>query len=512
MSRHSERIVTISSIPYTLYRGTFVHTRTVGELEIWPNSLVGVNQDGVIDFFREENQYLLQKDVVEYFKAEAAKEKVTVRSYRKEHFRYIDHLRNPTQFFLPGFIDTHIHASQYPNVGIGLDCPLLEWLNKYTFSLENSFTDDNKESKMKLAREIYPKVIKKTLSHGTTCASYFTTTDLDTTKLFADLLLELGQRGYVGKVCMDHNSTYPAYEETYDDCIKNMHSIISHCKDMNPAGENLVTPIITPRFAPVCSRKLLRALGKLSEKEKLPIQTHISENKKEIELVKELFPECDSYADVYNDHSLLSKATILAHAVHLSPEECKLLKEKQCSISHCPTSNSFISSGEAPVKKYLYEDGINVSLGTDLSGGYDLSILGVMKHSILVSHHLSMKDSEEKNDVKISLADGIYMATQGGAKAVGLPDMLGTFDKGKKFDAQLIDLKAINSNTDVFDWQLPASGDEADVIQDKIFNLISKWVFSGDDRNCVKVWCNGRLVVDKAETERWQYVEREQMD
>lgn len=508
MTRHPQYIATTSLIPYTLYRGTFVQTRNVGELEICPNALVGVNPNGVIDFFREGHQYLQQNDVVDFFKAEASKEKIKITSYRKEHFRYIDHLKSPTQFFVPGFIDTHIHASQYPNVGIGLDCPLLDWLNKYTFSLENSFTDDNKEGKMKLAREIYTKVIQKTLSNGTTCASYFTTTDLETTKLFADLLLELGQRGYVGKVCMDHNTSYPAYQESYEDCLKNMKSIVLHCKAKNPAGENLVTPIITPRFAPVCSRKLLRALGELSTKEKLPIQTHISENEEEIELVKELFPECNSYADVYNDHSLLSQATILAHAVHLSPAERKLLKDKKCSISHCPNSNSFITSGEAPVKTYLYEDGINVSLGTDLSGGYDLSILGVMKHSIMVSHHLSMKQSERLAGVKISLADGLYMATQGGAIAVGLRDTLGTFEKGKKFDAQLIDLESVNSNVDVFEWQLPSSGDEASVIQDKIFNLLSKWVFSGDDRNCTKVWCNGRLVVDKHEDERWQYVER----
>ena len=73
----------------------------------------------------------------------------------------------------------------------------------------------------------------------------------------------------------------------------------------------------------------------------LPIQTHISENKQEIELVDKLFPDCENYASVYNKFNLLTNKTILAHAIHLTPKECQLIKLKNCSISHCPTSNTF---------------------------------------------------------------------------------------------------------------------------------------------------------------------------
>ncbi|EGV62063.1 Metallo-dependent hydrolase [Yamadazyma tenuis ATCC 10573] len=465
----------MESIPYSLYYGTFVDTPELGEIRIRTKCLIGVNQQGVIDFIHPDVE---QPSVLEVFK------------HNYVHFDSVQSYFN--QFFFPGFIDTHIHASQYPNVGIGLNIPLLDWLKIYTFSLENSFNKEN----FKVAKDIYTKVIKKTLTNGTTCASYFTTIDTDTSKLFGDLLLEFGQRGFVGKVCMNHNTDYPEYQETEAESLNSIKHLIEYFDGKNPEPETLVKPIITPRFAPVCTRSLLKKLGQVSTENNLPIQTHISENKGEIQLVKKLFPECQNYASVYDDHNLLSSSTILAHAIHLSDSECKLIKKKSCSISHCPTSNTFIASGEAPVKQYLYKHKINVSLGTDISGGFDPSILGIVRQSILVSHHLSMKTNN--NSDKLSLNDALYMSTQAGAIAVGMESEIGTFDIGKKFDSQLIDLGGMSSSIDLFDWQLPNKSDDQDELQSKILNLLNKWVFSGDDRNCLKVYVNGRLVLDKS--------------
>lgn len=509
---------------YTLIKATFVHTPTLEDgLQISPNTLVGFNYKGEIDYISFNNEQTDRHAIIETFKMERENSTPHIDYH---YFDFIDYSKDQHKFICPGFVDTHIHASQYPNIGIGLGAPLLDWLKEYTFALENQFMSGNKNH-LTLAKEVYSKVINKTLSCGTTCASYFTTIDTDTTNLFADLLMKFGQRGFVGKVCMDHNDEMPQYQESNEDTIASMNKIIAHCNSINPKDEVLVKPIITPRFAPVCSRKLLKSLGKIASTEKLPVQTHISENKDEIKLVSELFPECDNYASVYDDHDLLNSNTILAHAIHLTNDECHLIKEKNCSISHCPTSNTFISSGEAPIKKYLYQYKLNVSLGTDLSGGFEQSILGVLKYSILVSHHLSMKENklemnlgklpvgdvlymgnkEEKEMNKLSVSDAFYMATQGGAAAVGLADKIGSFAMGKKFDAQLIDLASVESNVDVFSWQLPDHKDDHDLQMKKITNLINKWIFSGDDRNCVKVWCNGNVVVDKAKKESWVLVD-----
>lgn len=501
----------MDTIHYTLYYGTFIHTPELNELEINFNTLVGVNSEGIIDFIEKEyhpNNHN-NKSPIEYFidcyyndddndNTQGRRRGRGRRDYR--HFEFIDYSHDLGKFFIPGFIDTHIHASQFPNCGIGLGIPLLKWLKEYTFPLEEKFTKEN----INLTIDIYSKIIEKTLNNGTTCASYFTTIDSFTSKIFSELLLIKGQRGFVGKVCMDHNEPYPNYEESLTDCIESMNEVINYIEDLNPKNEQLIIPIITPRFAPVCSRDLLKYLGNLSKSKKLPIQTHISENKDEIKLVNELFPDCDNYATVYDKHNLLNSNTILAHSIHLNKKERELIKFKNCSISHCPTSNTFISSGEAPIYNYLYHDKINVSLGTDVSGGFDCSILQIIKHSILVSHHLSMKKDQ---DQKISIKDGIYMATMGGAKAIGFQDILGSFEIGKKFDTQLIDLNFKNSNVDVFNWQLPNLDQDNNNKYDKMNDLLSKWIFTGDDRNCIKVWCNGRLIINKEKSnhrdDRW---------
>ena len=296
---------------------------------------------------------------------------------------------------------------------------------------------------------------------------------------------------------MDHNETYPSYEESFEECQDSMSSMVKYISSINPHNETLVRPIVTPRFAPVCSRKLLKWLGSFASEHNLPIQTHIGENKNEIKLVADLFPECDNYASVYSDHDLLTNTTILAHAVHLTKAERLLIKKHLCSVSHCPTSNSFLTSGEAPVKQYLHEDKINVSLGTDVSGGFDSSILTIIRQAILVSHHLAMKSNDE-TDVKLTIPEAIFMATKAGAKAVGLEHQIGTFEKGKRWDAQLIDLNSPNSIIDIFDWQIKKD-------RKSMSDLLGKWIFSGDDRNCIKVWCNGRLVVDKT-VDEWVFI------
>ncbi|CAG8831105.1 2417_t:CDS:2, partial [Gigaspora rosea] len=111
------------------------------------------------------------------------------------------------QFLLPGFVDTHTHASQYPNAGIGMDLPLLDWLKKYTFPLEQSY------SSLNFAEKIYPIVVNHLLSCGTTTAVYFATIHLEASEFLAKIVQLKGQRGFIGKVNMDRKD--PEISETY---------------------------------------------------------------------------------------------------------------------------------------------------------------------------------------------------------------------------------------------------------------------------------------------------------
>lgn len=462
-------------IPYTVYYGTFVHTPSLGCLEILVDTAVAVSGSGAICLVKPGVSRLDAQLLVKHLLSAS----------------FVDASANPTSFFVPGFIDTHIHASQYPNVGLGAGLPLLDWLSQYTFPLELTFSALN----LAHADAVYSAVISRTLRAGTTTALYFATIDVSSTKLCADRALALGQRAFVGLVCMDHNESYPLYCLTVDRGVQDTLDLVSHIAHANPAGERLSTAIVTPRFAVTCLRELLTALGSISKQHGLPVQTHVSENAAEIDVVRANFPECENYALVYDSCGLLGQRTVLAHAVHLTASERRLLRDRRCSISHCPHSNTFLQSGQAPVSQYLHTDGINVALGTDVSGGYDPSILHAAKECVTVSHHLAMHNND--SSAVVSWPEALYMATQGGATALGLDITVGLFHVGKKFDALLIDLDSAPSNLDVFPHQIPSPDQDDSARLAKIRDLVAKWFFCGDDRNCTRVWVNGRLVVEK---------------
>lgn len=378
--------------------------------------------------------------------------------------------------------DTHIHAPQYPNVGIFGNSTLLDWLETYTYPLEASFSDVVK------ARRVYSACISRTIRHGTTTAAYYATTHVQSTNILADLCLEKGQRAFVGRCCLDSDVNPDYYrDESPGKAIQDTRASNEHIRKIDP-DYALIKPIVTPRYAPSCTSQLMKRLGELSDQEDLPTQTHISENKSEIELVKELFPDSRHYAGVYDDHGLLTSRMILAHAVHLTAEERQLIKKREAKISHCPISNTAISSGLCPVRQLL-DDGITVGLGTDVSGGYSPSILAAARHASLVSRTIAM-DGDDK--AKLSVGEVLYLATRGGAKVVGLADAIGGFEVGMQWDAQLVQLDMVDQDgapshdgpVDIFGWETWEG-------------RVAKWVFGGDDRNTRRVWVKGKLVHKK---------------
>jgi guanine deaminase len=401
--------------------------------------------------------------------------------------------------------DTHIHAPQYPNCGIFGKSTLLDWLKTYTFPLESSM--GNVKSPMYAglqsvdplvrARAVYSRVISRTLAHGTTTASYFATLSVPATNLLADLTFQKGQRAYIGRVCMDLPETCPDYyrDESTEESLANARASIAHCRSIDPTGDR-VAPIITPRFAPSCQASTLSALGDLARDQDVRVQTHISENVDEVSLVAALFPDRTSYTDVYDHAGLLTSRTILAHAVHLSDAEIAIIATRKAKVSHCPASNSALGSGFCAVRKLL-DRGVDVGLGTDVSGGYHPSILDSVRHACLVSRHVGFVHGGDST-YNIGVAEGLHLATVGGARVVDMAGRLGAFEQGMLWDAQEIDLGPSlalehqaeladdgplggRGGVDVFGWE---SWDDR----------VAKWVWGGDDRNVRRVWVGGRLV------------------
>lgn len=340
------------------------------------------------------------------------------------------------------------------------------------------------------AKAVYDKVISRTLSHGTTTASYYATIHVPATQLLADLAYQKGQRAYIGRVCMDNPDMCPDFyrDDSADDSLAKSISIIEYCQKLDPSGE-LVAPIITPRFAPSCSSDSMRKHGDLAKERDIRIQTHLSENVNEIKLVAELFPGQESYTKVYDTHGLLTDRTILAHCVHLSDAEIELVKLRKSKVSHCPSSNSALGSGFCPVRKLL-ERRVDVGLGTDVSGGYSPSILDAVRQAYLVSRHVGFLN-QGNSKYNVGIAECLWLATVGGAKVVGMEGKLGEFKEGMYFDAQEIQLgKNVGSEgkpdgpVDIFGWEAPE-------------DRVAKWVWSGDDRNVKRVWVGGRLVHER---------------
>lgn len=341
-------------------------------------------------------------------------------------------------------------------------------------------------------------------------------------------------------------------DASLESAINNTRATIEHIKKIDHSFE-LVSPIITPRFAPSCSAGLLRSLGTLAAEKNLPIQTHIAENPSELALVAKLFPSHDSYAAVYDDHGLLKPRTILAHAIHLSVSEQELIRKRGSSVSHCPVSNSCISSGICPVRELL-DQSIEVGLGTDISGGWSPSILVAAREAAMVSRilaafgrdfrvgkqqrqndetkredrsegkftgpaaaHLELESGQKDRhgDVherkKLSMEECLYLATGGGAKCLGLGSKIGRFDVGMEWDAQMIKLEDFSTDvneddSDVSDAELKSTithstkEDKGPVElwgTEKWADKVAKWLYCGDDRNMKKVWVKGRLVHER---------------
>uniref|UniRef100_A0A8C2DFV7 Guanine deaminase n=1 Tax=Cyprinus carpio TaxID=7962 RepID=A0A8C2DFV7_CYPCA len=438
-----------------VFSGTFVHSTLRAAVEILQNCVLGVDDKGKIAFI-ENHQDVVSLSEIWGFET----------SDIKQLGQY--------EFLMPGMVDTHIHASQYSYTGTALDLPLLEWLNTYTFPVEAKYKD------LDFANNVYTKVVRRTLKNGTTTACYFATIHTDASLLLGELADSFGQRALVGKVCMDCNSAVPQYKESPSECKEETDRFI---KELLKKEYPNVKPVVTPRFALSCSSSLLSELGEIANNNKLHIQSHISENKEEVELVKTLFPDCKSYTDVYLKHNLLTDKTVMAHGCHLTDEELEIFRETGSAISHCPNSNISICSGMLNVRNILNHK-VKLGLGTDVAGGYSPSMLDAMRRTIDTSKALTIQDPQHKT---LSFEEVFRLATLGGSEALSLDDQIGNFVVGKEFDALRVNVCVPDGPIDLF----PGEGPK--VILEKFLNL-------GDDRNITEVYVAGRQVVPFPDT------------
>ncbi|KAM6182658.1 guanine deaminase [Erethizon dorsatum] len=437
-----------------VFRGTFVHSTSTSPMEVLRDHLLGVSDSGRIMFLEEASQ-----------QDKLAKEW----GFKSCEVRELSH----HEFFIPGLVDTHIHAPQYAFAGSNVDLPLLEWLKNYTFPTEHKFQN------IELAEEVYTRVVRRTLKNGTTTACYFGTIHTDASLLLAEITDKFGQRAFVGKVCMDVNNSVPEYKETTEESVRETKRFVS---EILGKKYSRVKPIVTPRFSLSCSETLMGELGSIAKAQELHIQSHISETPDEVEAVRNLYPSYKNYTDVYDKNNLLTDKTVMAHGCYLSAEELDVFCERGASISHCPNSNLSLSSGFLNVLEVLKHN-VKIGLGTDVAGGYSYSMLDAIRRAVMVSNVLLINKVNEKS---LTLKEVFRLATLGGSQALGLANEIGNFEVGKEFDALLINPKASDSPIDLFYGDFASDASDA---------IIQKFFYLGDDRNIEEVYVGGKQVV-----------------
>ena len=326
-----------------------------------------------------------------------------------------------SSLILPGLYDLHIHAPQYMFAGLFMDDELLQWLDRHTFPLEARFSDKD------FASDAYTAFVEDLKNSCTARASIFGTIHRESTIMLMSLLEESGLHGYVGKVSMDRNSPDILREDT-DEAISEEIRFLEESSSFRN-----VKPIITPRFIPSCTDRLLSYLGAIAKERNLPVQTHLDENPSEVEWVRELCPGSRSYADAYDSFGLMDGRSIMAHSVWVTEEEMDILSSHDAWVAHSPSSNMNLSSGIAPVRRFM-ERGIKTGLATDTAGGSSLSMFRMITDAIQASKLRWRLVDDALPPLRFS--EAFYLASKGGGSFFG---KAGSFEPGYAADILILE-------------------------------------------------------------------------
>jgi guanine deaminase len=218
------------------------------------------------------------------------------------------------------------------------------------------------------------------------------------------------------------------------------------CRKWHRAEDGRLEYAFSPRFAVACSEKLMRGAAELAARLGAYLQTHLAENREELEKVHHLYMGARDYTHVYEKCGLLTPHTVLGHCIHVNPREIAAIAAAQSSVAHCPSSNLFLGSGLMKLDQLL-KAGINIGLGSDVAGGPELNMWQVMRAAIEVQ---KARSAYEPNLRPLRPSEAFYLATHGGARTLGKSRIIGTLDSGKEADLIVVDLPALlpyqNSN------------------------------------------------------------------
>jgi guanine deaminase len=318
-------------------------------------------------------------------------------------------------FLLPGFIDTHVHFPQVRVLG-GLGYTLLDWLQHHTLPEEAKFANPD------YAGAVASGFVHALASHATTTALVFGSHFAPATEILFETAARSGLRIISGLAISDrllrpelHVGAETAYQAN-SQLIRRFH------------GKGRSFYAVTPRFALSTSESLLEVCQTLlAEHPGLRLQTHINENRQEVDQVGRLFPWAPDYLAVYERFQLVRPNAVLAHSVHSTESEIERIAASGAAVAHCPSSNAALGSGIFPMSRHL-KAGVGCALGTDVGGGTGFGMLKEALQAYLVQRLLN------GSGTMLAAEHLLYLATRAGAEAIGLEHEIGDFQPGKSAD------------------------------------------------------------------------------
>jgi guanine deaminase len=370
---------------------------------------------------------------------------------------------------LPGLVDLHSHLPQVPSAGMGAGLDLLTWLERYIFPLERAFD-------AAAAETLVPAVYRSMAAAGTTTVVAYGALWPDSLDAAFRAAQQHGIRAVLGKVMMDRI--------TYDDALPperildtSLRQSAELCERWHGRDDGRLQYAFTPRFAVSCTADLLRESASLAAHYRAYWQTHLSEDRGEIETVHRLFPEAIDYTDVYDRAGGLGPRAILAHAIHLSDREIQRLADTGARLAHCPVSNMFLASGVMPVARYR-DAAIVVGLGSDVAGSPEVSIVTQMRTGFYTQNALRVMRGGPAE--RLEPLDWLRLGTLDGARALGLEESIGSVEAGKEADLIVVDPAQT----------LPPGGEDSD---DPAV-LVSRLIFRERAGMVRGAWVRGRLL------------------
>ena len=335
-------------------------------------------------------------------------------------------------WLMPGMIDLHGHLPQFPMTGMNdYGREVMPWIVEVMSPTERKF--DGPRSRQRTF-----EYLSLFAASGTTTAVLYGSVDEEATDEAFAAASRHGFRLLLGQCLMDRFR--------YDDAIPDaqvtetrLRQSEALCRKWNGHDEGRLHYVFTPRFAPSCSREMMRESAALAKKYNTYWQTHLSETPGELIVIRETFPECRNYLDVYDQAGGLGPKSIFAHCVFLSPDEIARMRETGCIVSHCP-SNVLNTAGVMDLGRYL-DQGLRVGLGSDVGGCYDVSLFNAIALGWVCQ---SMRQRlVPDSQVVFSLQRWLELATLSGARALGLEDRIGSLEVGKEGDMFLVDVESL---------------------------------------------------------------------